>query len=135
MGGAGEVGAQKPCNRLLQFEFEGILSCFIPFNFNLIYIWSSKFIFYYLLESKYLWDSISGIQKGFYIALSHLILTITHQNITTPILQMKNLRFRLICLRATSSKWLKWDSNTSCGFSHNTTQLLLYLTWNWTLEL
>lgn len=86
LGGENKVGAEKLCNRLLQFECEGIFSCSIPLHVNLNCTWSGKFIFYYFWGSKHLWDS-----------LSHLILTRTHQEIITPILQMKGQRFRLIC--------------------------------------
>lgn len=113
---ADKVGAREVCKQLLQFGFEGVLSCSIPSHFNLSYMWSSKLIFYYLVRSKHAWDSTSGIQEEFYIAFSHLIFTNAHQGITTPIFQMKNPRFRLACPGAAASKWLNVAFPTvACG--------------------
>lgn len=91
--------------------------CLAAFNFNLSYIWSTQFILCHFWGSKQLRDPLAGIQTGFSMDSLNYPHN-PHQGAITPILQMKNQRFRLTCPRPTASKWLKWDSNTTRGFSH-----------------
>ena len=95
----------------------------LPFSVHRSYMCSGKFTFYNFWGHKHLGDSVSGTQKGIYMALSHLTLTRSHQGGTTPILQMKSQRVRLTCPKSIASKWLKSDSHMPCGVSHVTPTL------------
>lgn len=74
--------------------------------------WPGKFTSCYFWGSKHLWDSASGSRRCLHGTLSCNPPKIpSGQN--HPIAQMKSERFRLVCPRPTTSKWLKWDSNVT----------------------